>query len=212
MLVPAAVWFVSYAQYFAAGHTWSQLVELQRQALYFNMHLKTEHTYASPSYTWIIDYRPVWYYFKGGHVYRGVIAIGNPFLWWLATLGLVVAVGARGAPALHCCCCRRRSSWSLLYLPWFAASRTSFLYYMTPVAPFMAILGRGHAPALRGPGPRCPDAACWVLAAAGVATARPLGLRRARGRLALLDPAGPREPDPVLGGRGHRHLPRPAWS
>jgi dolichyl-phosphate-mannose--protein O-mannosyl transferase len=28
----------------------------------------------------------------------------------------------------------------VLYFPWFAASRTSFLYYMTPVAPFMAIL------------------------------------------------------------------------
>jgi dolichyl-phosphate-mannose--protein O-mannosyl transferase len=29
---------------------------------------------------------------------------------------------------------------ALLYFPWFAASRTSFLYYMTPVAPFLAIL------------------------------------------------------------------------
>ena len=28
----------------------------------------------------------------------------------------------------------------VLYLPWFATTRTSFLYYMTPVAPFMAIL------------------------------------------------------------------------
>jgi dolichyl-phosphate-mannose--protein O-mannosyl transferase len=28
----------------------------------------------------------------------------------------------------------------VLYVPWFFTTRTSFLYYMTPVAPFMAIL------------------------------------------------------------------------
>lgn len=169
VLVPAAVWFVSYAQYFAAGHTWSQWVELQRQALYFNRHLKTEHTYASPSYTWIIDYRPVWYYFKGGHVYRGVIAIGNPFLWWLATLGLLVAIVLAVL---------RRSLLLLpaalivvlLYLPWFAASRTSFLYYMAPVAPFMAILVAGLLLLYAGQ-VRLPRRGVWVLAAAGVATA-----------------------------------------
>jgi dolichyl-phosphate-mannose--protein O-mannosyl transferase len=169
VLVPASVWFVSYAQYFLAGHTWSQFVELQRQALYFNRNLKTEHTYASPSYSWIIDYRPVWYYFKGGHVYRGVIAIGNPFLWWLATLGLLLAVVLAVL---------RRSLLLLpaalivvlLYLPWFAASRTSFLYYMAPVAPFMAILVAGLLLLYAGQ-VRLPRRGVWVLAAAGVATA-----------------------------------------
>ena len=29
---------------------------------------------------------------------------------------------------------------ALLYFPWFSATRTSFLYYMTPVAPFMAVM------------------------------------------------------------------------
>ena len=143
VLIPLAVWFVSYTQYFLNGHTWSQFVEMQRQALYFNLHLKTTHTYASPSYTWILDYRPVWYYFNSTPpVDRGVVAIGNPFLWWLSTLGLVIAF----ALALL-----RRSTLllpaaiivALLYFPWFGASRTSFLYYMTPVAPFMAVLVAG---------------------------------------------------------------------
>ena len=65
--------------------------------------------------------------------------IPNPFLWWLATLSLVMA------PILAL---MRRTTLLLpaaflvavLYFPWFATSRTSFLYYMTPVAPFMAIL------------------------------------------------------------------------
>ncbi len=108
--------------------------------LYFNTHLKATHTYASIAPTWIIDYRPVWYYFKGNAtIYRGVDGIPNPFLWWLATLSLVMA------PILAL---MRRTTLLLpaaflvavLYFPWFATSRTSFLYYMTPVAPFMAIL------------------------------------------------------------------------
>ena len=111
----------------------------------FNLHLKATHTYASLAPTWIVDYRPVWYYFEGTKTYHGVIAIGNPFLWWLATLSLVATVVLAllrrsyallpaAAPSSSSCTC-----------PWFLTTRTSFLYYMTPVAPFMAILVAGGA-------------------------------------------------------------------
>ena len=68
--------------------------------------------------------------------------MGNPFLWWLA-LGAVLAAPfvalSRGTferriPVLAALLV------AVLYLPWFATSRTSFLYYMTPVAPFFAIV------------------------------------------------------------------------
>ena len=77
---------LSYGQYFVAGHTWADFVELHRQMVRFNLHLRATHTYASIAPGWIVDYRPVWYFFEGKKVYHGVIAIGNPFLWWLATL------------------------------------------------------------------------------------------------------------------------------
>jgi dolichyl-phosphate-mannose-protein mannosyltransferase len=170
VLIPLAVWFSSYTQYFTSGHTWSQFVELQRQALYFNMHLKTAHTYASPSYTWIFDYRPVWYYYQGGSdTVRGVLAMGNPFLWWLAVAGVVVAVVLAAL---------RRSYLllptviivALLYVPWFGASRTSFLYYMTPVAPFLAILAAGLLLVFARRA-QLPRYGAWVMAGAAVATA-----------------------------------------
>jgi len=137
--LPIAIYLLSYTQYFLHGHTVADFIELHRQMVIFNLHLKATHTYASLAPTWIIDYRPVWYYFEGTKTYHGVIAIGNPFLWWLATLSLV------GAVVLAVL----RRSYALLpaaaiilvlYLPWFLTTRTSFLYYMTPVAPFMAIL------------------------------------------------------------------------
>ena len=139
VVLPVAVYVASYTQYFAVGHTWADWWELQHQMLTFNLNLKVTHTYASRAPTWIVDYRPVWYYFVGRLKYHGVIAIGNPFLWWAATLALVAA------PVLALL---RRTTLLLpaaalivlLYFPWFATTRTSFLYYMTPVAPFMAIL------------------------------------------------------------------------
>ena len=85
------VYLLSYTQYFLTGHTLADFRELHRQMMTFNLNLKATHTYASLAPTWIVDYRPVWYYFEGVKTYHGVIAIGNPFLWWLATLSLVAA-------------------------------------------------------------------------------------------------------------------------
>ena len=176
VLVPAALYLLSYVQYFATGHTLADWWELQRQALFFNLHLKAVHTYASAAATWIVDYRPVWYYFDGAKMYRGVIAMGNPFLWWVATLGLIAA------PILAIL---RRTTLLLpaaivvavLYLPWFAATRTSFLYYMTPVAAFLAILAAAALMAFAGSA-RLPQRGVLVMVVTAVATA------------ALWDPVG----------------------
>ena len=171
VVLPAAVYLAGYGQYFAAGHTWADFVELQRQAFYFSTHLKAGHTYASIAPTWIVDYRPVWYYFQGtATTYRGVDGIPNPFLWWFATLSLILA------PILAL---MRRTTLLLpaaflvavLYFPWFATQRTSFLYYMTPVAPFMAILVAAAFCAFAGSRRRLPRHGLLAIAIFGVGTA-----------------------------------------
>jgi len=140
VLLPVGLYVASYGFYFAHGHGWADWWELHRQMWTFSAHLKAKHTYASLAPTWILDIRPVWYYFKeqAAHYY-GVISFGHPFLWWAATLALV-------ALPVTAIMDRRRELVlpslivALLYFPWFATSRTSFIYYMTPVAPFLAIL------------------------------------------------------------------------
>jgi len=80
----------------------------------------------------------VWYFYEGEPLVRGITAMGNPLLWWasvpavIALLGVAVARRDRRLllPPLLVV---------LLYLPWLATTRTSFLYYMTPVVPFMAV-------------------------------------------------------------------------
>ena len=172
--VPVAIYLLSYAQYFATGHTLADFRELHRQMVTFNLNLKATHTYASLAPTWIVDYRPVWYYFEGTKTYRGVIAIGNPFLWWLATLSLVAAV----VLALL------RRSYALLpaaaivvvlYVPWFLDH--------ADVVPLLHDAGgavHGH-PRGRGAVPASPAACCRAAA----------GSRR----------RPPRSPPPSSGGR-----------
>jgi dolichyl-phosphate-mannose-protein mannosyltransferase len=140
VVLPVALYVASYADYFIKGrHTLSQWWALQHQMWWFNENLHATHTYASRAYTWIFDYRPVWYYYQQiqGSVH-GIISIGNPLLWWAsvpALVGLVVLAVLRRDRELALL----PLIVALLYLPWLSASRTSFMYYLTPVAPFMAL-------------------------------------------------------------------------
>jgi dolichyl-phosphate-mannose--protein O-mannosyl transferase len=138
--LPAALYFASYTVYFVKGrHTLTQWWALQHQMWWFNENLHATHTYASRAYTWIFDYRPVWYYYQNiGGAVHGIISIGNPLLWWASVPALV---------GLFVLACVRRDRElallplivALLYLPWLKTTRTSFMYYLTPVAPFMAL-------------------------------------------------------------------------
>ncbi len=69
---------------------------------------------------------------------HGIISIGNPLLWWAsvpALVALVVLAFVRRDRELILL----PLIVALLYLPWLSTTRTSFMYYMTPVAPFMAL-------------------------------------------------------------------------
>jgi dolichyl-phosphate-mannose--protein O-mannosyl transferase len=138
-VMPAILYFASYVVYFVRGrHTLSQWWALQHEMWWFNEHLHATHTYASRAWTWIFDYRPVWYYYQQPNRVHGIISMGNPFLWW-ASVGALVGLVVLGVVR------RRRDEFvlplivALLYLPWLSQSRTSFMYYLTPVAPFFAL-------------------------------------------------------------------------
>ncbi len=142
--LPVGLYCASYVDYFTAGHhTLSQWWQLQNEMWWFNETLHATHTYASRAYTWIFDYRPVWYYYEktgplSNPTVHGIISIGNPLLWWGsvgALVGLVLLAVLRRDRELAVL----PITVALLYLPWLRTTRTSFMYYMTPVAPFMAL-------------------------------------------------------------------------
>jgi dolichyl-phosphate-mannose--protein O-mannosyl transferase len=148
--LPALVYLASYTPYLLDGHTFAQLRELHAQMWHWNLTVRAPHSYASRAPTWIFDYRPVWYAFTNDGKSSGVVAMGNPFLWWSGVAALVAAPllaiwRRKTLPLLPAVLV------AILYFPWFGASRTSFLFYMTPVAPFIAILVAATAATLVGP-------------------------------------------------------------
>jgi dolichyl-phosphate-mannose--protein O-mannosyl transferase len=153
----------------------------QRDIVNFHSTLEAEHPYRAPAYGWLVLRRPVAYYYEDysdecaadddcaveeGNVAE-VLGIGNPAIWWLA----LPAYALLGFAAIRW---RDWRAWALLafiggqYLPWLAAPRTLFLFYMTPVVPFICLtLAYVGWRALRWPYLRWVPAAIAGLAVAG---------------------------------------------
>ncbi len=137
----------------------------EQKAIYeFHRDLEADHTYRAPAWSWFVMSRPVAFYYEAcdpedtecvvaqGNVSE-VLGMGNPMIWWMALLSY---------PILAYLIIRRkdwRAGLLLLFimgqiLPYFASPRTVFIFYMTPVVPFMclglALIGE-HFALLRRP-------------------------------------------------------------
>lgn len=140
----AAVCMVVYVAasipYFLGGHGLADWLRLQHYMATFGWGVRGDRAFASRPITWPFDVHPIWY--KWALTERGLtglLAIGNPVLWWSGAVAWVVlavqAVVRRSwrlglAPALA----------GVLYLPWLATTRQTYIYYMVPVIPFIAIV------------------------------------------------------------------------
>lgn len=96
-----------------------------------------KHPYASRPWDWFILARPVNFYFESPG--SAILAIGNPVVFWGSIGSLFYCAWAwikRQDP---------RCGFIIVavlaqYLPWFRyANRVQFLFYMTPIVPFMVL-------------------------------------------------------------------------
>jgi dolichyl-phosphate-mannose-protein mannosyltransferase len=95
------------------------------------------HPYMSRAWTWFVLARPVSYYWQGDpDCCREILGMGNPVLFWGALIVvpyLLIAwrrdwrAGVSVVPILF------------QYVPWLLITRPLFLFYMTPVTPFLAL-------------------------------------------------------------------------
>ncbi|HEV8254592.1 MAG TPA: phospholipid carrier-dependent glycosyltransferase [Vicinamibacteria bacterium] len=152
-LFPVAIYLASYLpwahqQHFAllrpAGAKIAvlELVRLQKAIWRYHANLQATHPYFSKWYTWPWLGRPTWYYFNSecdGGCVRGIVAIGNPALWWVSvpvTLWALVT-GARDRDP-------RRLFTGLgfcaLYLPWGISPRTlNYSHYLFEAIPYACL-------------------------------------------------------------------------
>lgn len=134
-----AVYLLTSMPYFIAGHGLGHWARLQEHMATFGWNVRGNLSFASRPLTWAFDVHPIWYVWSlGPDGATGLLAIGNPLLWWTAVLVWVVL----GILAIL------RRDWRLgvvpalvavLYLPWLLTSRQTYIYYMVPIVPFLAI-------------------------------------------------------------------------
>lgn len=144
-IIPAAVYLLSYTRWWAMnGFHLGQFWGLQKDMEHFHATLsrlkpdgKLTHPYESQPWEFFIMTRPVNYYFHGEG--SEILAIGNPAIFW----GSIVAF-----PYTAYSWWRKHDARAGLivvamlaqYLPWFLwQNRVQFLFYMTPVVPFMVL-------------------------------------------------------------------------
>jgi dolichyl-phosphate-mannose--protein O-mannosyl transferase len=145
--IPLALYVLSYVPWMMQVDPWStrlqELPEHTRAVWSYHANLRAEHPYFSSWYTWPWLYRPTWYYFNQVSAptvtVRGIVALGNPWLWWTSvpvTLWAVIT-GARSRDP-------RRLFAGLgflcLYLPWGISPRTlNYGHYLFEAIPYACL-------------------------------------------------------------------------
>lgn len=160
IILPIAFYFVQWIPHLMMNHEFD-IWELHHQILGFHQNLgagKTEpiHPYCSPWWSWILLIRPVAYFFemRPNSMVQFVHAMGNPLLYWLSAIALLIwlafliASKLKFSPQIlteiHP---KERSQllWFASYvtisfaghwLPWSLSKRCIFLYHYMPASVF----------------------------------------------------------------------------
>ena len=159
VLVPAAIYYVSYYHYGAAkGLTgigafftkeYAQIV-LDNQSFMFTYHsgVTASHPYSSRWYQWVLDIRPILYYLDYGTdgTRQSFGAFVNPILCWAGLIALFV-LGYEAAAKRD-----RRAAFILIgylaqLLPWVFITRITFEYHYFACTVFL-VLALGYVIAL----------------------------------------------------------------
>ena len=150
-------WFLSENAYdrTVTSNPLLSLWKYHQSALGFHTNLTSDHPYKATPFWWPLQVRPTSFWFEtyanGQHGCTAVrcsaevVALGNPALWWTASLAGVALLG------LYLSGRRSRVEWQLLggpavgiaagWLPWFYFyERTTFTFYSIAYAPFMFLL------------------------------------------------------------------------
>lgn len=140
LALPAAVYLLSYVPWMRQGHSVWDVLRTQRDIWGYHANLTASHTYFSPWWTWPALYRPTWYFwFSGEGFVRGIVALGNPGVWWAAVPVSLWALwsGIRWRDARRVFC---GAGFFLLYVPWGLSPRTlNFSHYLFESIPYACL-------------------------------------------------------------------------
>ena len=139
-VLPVWIYVLSYVPWMRQGHKLRELLPLQHAIWRYHADLRATHPYFSKWYTWPWLYRPTWYYFHQETCFvRGIVAIGNPALWWVSVpvsaWALVTGMKRRDPRRLFA-----GAGFFALYLPWGISPRTlNYSHYLFEAIPYACL-------------------------------------------------------------------------
>lgn len=141
VLIPFVIYLIAYIPYYLNYNYDVAKVLLEQKGMWdYHSHLTDPHPYYSAWYTWPWLTRPTWYYFHSfGKEIGGIIALGNPAIWWfsmptVAVLLVLASLNKRlnyfylGVACLF------------MYLPWGLSPRTlNYSHYFFEAVPYACL-------------------------------------------------------------------------
>lgn len=140
LLLPFAVYLLTYLPMFISGHSFTTWWEMQKQMWWYHTGLKATHPYTSMWYSWPFLIRPIYLYTSeevGGWVSR-IYAMGNPVVFWFGLVSIVSGF-------IYSFIEKNKKlglvvfSYLIFFVPWALSPRIMFLYHYLPSIPFLAI-------------------------------------------------------------------------
>jgi len=140
LIIPFAIYLLSYLDMFLTGHNLSIWWGMQEQMWWYHTGLKATHPYSSMWWEWPLLIRPIYLYTSdevGGWVSR-IYAMGNPFVFWFGFSAIIMS-------SIYAFVEKNKKvglvvfSYLIFFAPWAASPRIMFLYHYLPSIPFLAI-------------------------------------------------------------------------
>lgn len=146
VVIPAAIYTLSYIPYMASNDKGLIDIVLDNQEYMFEYHsgLTAGHSYGSAWYTWPVNLRPI-YYYSGAQanlpngIDTSIVSMGNPLVWWT---GLACIF-----PAAFYAWKKRDKGmmmafigYAVQFLPWVLVTRVCFIYHYFTAVPFMIFM------------------------------------------------------------------------
>ncbi len=138
-VISVIFYLLTFVFYFTNGGTPSAFIGIINSTMKFQYSGWT-HTYMAPLWKFPLMMRGIWfYYIKAGEGGRGIIAMGNPFVWWSFLLFFIWVI-YRYLKNLS-----KNDLFILLgyistFIFWVFSNRGGFFYYMAPAVIWMSLI------------------------------------------------------------------------
>ncbi len=143
VIIPIVIYFLAYIPCMIwKNQPWSiQGVIKQTLGIYdYHSKLTATHPFQSVWWMWMLDIRPIWYFYQNyGDRISTISAMGHPLIWWAGFISLFGAVyqfvkNKCSTSGLLLVC------YVVQVIPWVLVTRCVFIYHYYPAVPFLILI------------------------------------------------------------------------